>query len=214
MCFLFCLCMRTVFSFCPVMFPMALSNDVLVYKLMTHRERANKLSRRRSLDCFEECGNTPALADRARRVGRNRHIAADSNPFNAPLDPTPCSGGSGSRRWGRPNWDRADCEGDHGETRLGDDLTEEAGELKVVEALVAGLLEENAQLGSTVKQLQVRTTTRKSYVRAFCATFAKLPISGLPHKYSGPCHRLHHNNILSPAPSTIRMARVGPRRLE
>lgn len=146
------------------MFRVTPSSNLLVYllldfNLVTHREKANKLSRRPSLDCFEDCENAPALADRARPVGRYRYIAADSIPFNAPLDSTPCSGGS--RRWDRPDRDRPDCEGDDSETRLGDNLTEEAGELKVVEALVAGLLEENAQLGSTVRQLQGRATTRK-----------------------------------------------------
>ena len=84
----------------------------------------------------------------------------------------PCTGGS--RRWGLPDWDRSDCEGGGGEAGSGGDLTEEAGELRVVEALVAGLLEENAKLGSTVKHLQVRTTLRKEN-RLFYAAFAKLP---------------------------------------
>lgn len=66
----------------------------------------------------------------------------------------PSSGGT--RRWDVPDWDRSDCGCDRGEARLGGDLTEEKEELRVVETLVAGLLEENAKLGSTVKQLQVR----------------------------------------------------------
>lgn len=111
------------------------------------------------MDCFEKCGHASAFDDRAQRVGQDRFIATDSNLLNAPLGSMPCSGGS--RRWDRPDWDRPNCEGDDSEKRLGDDLTEEAGELKAMEALVAGLLEENAHLRSTVKQLQVRTTTRK-----------------------------------------------------
>lgn len=84
----------------------------------------------------------------------------------------PCTGGS--RRWDLPDWDRSDCEGCGGEAGSGGDLTEEAGELRVVETLVAGLLEENAKLGSTVKHLQVRATLRKKN-RLFYAAFAKLP---------------------------------------
>lgn len=96
----------------------------------------------RSKEC--ECASAPA--DQTRRKGRDRYAAVDNKPFV----PARCS--DGSRYFDAPA-----NEGDECTAALPGGTPEDAGELRAVESLMAGLLEENLRLKSATMPLQVRS---------------------------------------------------------
>lgn len=115
---------------------------------------ANNCSRQcplnRSSDRCEERAHAGVPTDQACLRHRDGHFPVDNTSSDASLCPLLHSSCS--------VWRDGDCvEGSGGGTGRRGETRADAGEMRVVERLVAGLVEENQLLGSTIKQLQVVT---------------------------------------------------------